>query len=263
MKPDYKNWVPKGMIVGLFAGAVICLVLFFLFGLRGLLLPNIIKIILKYVFLFGTLLFAAMGIWSFLLSRQFSYKGKRKLSKYIIEGIADYIEIPNGGKGLDVGCGSGALAIACAKRNPEALMIGIDRWGKEYASFSKVLCESNAEAEGTGNVIFQQGNALDLKFDDESFDAVCSNYVYHNIPKRDLQVVLLETLRVLKKNGVFAIHDNFSKPKYGNMEDFMKKLKKMGYEKVELIKTTNGMFMSESEARWMGLAGSMLLIGRK
>ena len=108
-----------------------------------------------------------------------------------------------------------------------------------------------------------QPSALDLKFDDESFDAVCSNYVYHNIPKRDLQVVLLETLRVLKKNGVFAIHDNFSKPKYGNMEDFMKKLKKMGYEKVELIKTTNGMFMSESEARWMGLAGSMLLIGRK
>ena len=43
--------------------------------------------------------------------------------------------------GLDVGCGSGALTIACAKRNPQGKMVGIDRWGKEYASFSLPLCE--------------------------------------------------------------------------------------------------------------------------
>ena len=27
-------------------------------------------------------------------------------------------------------------------------MVGIDRWGKEYASFSLPLCEKNAAAEG-------------------------------------------------------------------------------------------------------------------
>jgi hypothetical protein len=37
----------------------------------------------------------------------------------------------------------------------------------------------------------------------------------------------------------------------------------MGYQKVELIDTTNGMFMSPGEAKWMGLAGSTLLVGRK
>ena len=35
-------------------------------------------------------------------------------------------------------------------------MIGIDRWGKEYASFSRPLCEKNAKAEGVSNVSFQQ-----------------------------------------------------------------------------------------------------------
>ena len=35
----------------------------------------------------------------------------------------------------ELGCGSGALTIACAKKNPKAGMVGIDRWGKEYASF--------------------------------------------------------------------------------------------------------------------------------
>ena len=46
---------------------------------------------------------------------------------------------------LDVGCGSGALTIAVAKNNPEAKGFGVDRWGKEYAAFSKALCGENAE----------------------------------------------------------------------------------------------------------------------
>lgn len=82
----------------------------------------------------------------------FSYDGKRKISKRVIEGIAKYVTLPDGGRGLDVGCGSGALTIACAKRNPRAQMVGIDRWGKEYASFNLPLCERNAEAEGVRNV---------------------------------------------------------------------------------------------------------------
>ena len=74
---------------------------------------------------------------------------------------------------------------------------------------------------------------------------------------------LLETLRTLKKGGSFAIHDIMSWTKYGDMQAFVKKLKDMGYEKVELIDTTNGMFMKKSEAFWMGLSGSALLVGIK
>ena len=72
--------------------------------------------------------------------RAFSYDGERKLSKQTIEGIAQDVELPDGGVGLDVGCGSGALTIACSKRYPRGKMIGIDRCGKEYASYSMQLC---------------------------------------------------------------------------------------------------------------------------
>lgn len=201
MKPDYKNWMPKGMVLGFLCGAVICLILFLIFGLSPVLPQGIPKTILFIVFLLLTVVLTGVTIWMYLMYRAFSYNGKRQMSRTIIEGTAAYITIPKGGKGLDVGCGSGALTIAAAKRNPDAQIIGIDRWGKEYASFSKALCESNAKAENAANVQFQPGNALKLDFPDESFDAVMSNYVYHNIPSNDRQAILLETLRVLKKGG--------------------------------------------------------------
>lgn len=75
--------------------------------------------------------------------------------------------------------------------------------------------------------------------------------------------VLMETLRVLKKGGSFAIHDIFSKDKYGDMQDFLKKLKDLGYEQVDLIYTDNGQFMSPWEAKWMALSGSAILFGKK
>ena len=90
-----------------------------------------------------------------------------------------------------------------------------------------------------------------------------SNYVYHNIAGHDKQKLLLETLRVLKKGGTFAIHDLMSQSRYGDMNAFVKALKAQGYEDVRLIDTANGAFMGKKEAKWLGLAGSTLLVGKK
>ncbi len=261
MKPDYKNWLPKGMVLSAIAVTVVFLVLFIVFGVAGI-ISGTLKTVLFIVFLIAAIAGLCVSIWMILMYRAFSYDGRRQMSKQIIEGVAGYVKLPQGGKGLDVGCGSGALIIACAKRNPDASFVGIDRWGKEYASFNKPLCENNARAEGVSNVTFQQGDATHLDFPDESFDSVTSNYVYHNIPG-DRQKLLFETLRVLKKGGVFAIHDIFSKAKYGDMQVFLQKAKDLGYEEIELIDTTNGRFMTKGEAGWMGLSGSALLVGRK
>ena len=225
MKPDYKNWLPKGMVLSAVLITALCLILFILFGLTGL-VSGTLKTVLFIVFLLGTLAGLGVSVWMILMYRAFSYNGTRQMSKQIIQGIAEQVRLPEGGKGLDVGCGSGALAIACAKRNPKANFVGVDRWGKEYASFNKPLCERNAKAEGVRNVRFDRGDATALDFPDESFDAVVSNYVYHNIPVKDRQAVLLETLRVL-------------------------------------IDTAKGKFMTPWESKWMGLSGSGLLIGRK
>lgn len=194
----------------------------------------------------------------------FSYNGKKQFSRQIIDKVSDYVVLPENGKGLDVGCGSGALTIGCAKKNRSASMTGLERWGKEYASFNKPLCESNAKVEGVEkNTSFLKGDACKLDSADETFDAVTSNYCYHNIPSKDCQAIILETLRVLKKGGTFAIHNLCTTGKYGNMNELIQKLRNMGYEKVELLDTTDGLFMTKKEAGSMCLKGSALLIGKK
>ena len=259
-RSDYKNWMPKGMVLSAVIAAAVFLLLFIVFGLTGI-VSGTLKTVLFIVFLIGTIVCFCVSVWMIMMYRAFDYNGKRKMSRQIIEGVAEYVKIPDGGKCLDVGCGSGALTIAVAKRNPNAGVIGIDRWGKEYASYNKPLCERNAKAEGVSNTSFQKGDATKLDFADETFDAVTSNYVYHNIPG-DRQSYLLETLRTLKKGGTFALHDIFSKSKYGDMQAFVKKLKDMGYEKVELIETTDK-YMKKLEAVLMELSGSALLTGIK
>jgi ubiquinone/menaquinone biosynthesis C-methylase UbiE len=261
MKPDYRNWVPKYILylLGLFAILCCLATMIFQWALHG----GTTKVIWSSVLLVAAILLTAAFLWMARMYRAFSYDGKRKLSKDIVEGIASYVKVPKNGLALDVGCGSGALTIAVAKRNPSALVIGVDRWGKEYASYNKSLCEKNAKAEGVHRVEFREGDAVQLDFPDEGFDAVVSNYVYHNITGVDRQQVLLETLRVLKKGGSFALHDIFSKGKYGDMPSFINRLKGMGYEKVQMIDTTDGKFMTKKEAAMYSLRYSAILYGRK
>lgn len=90
-----------------------------------------------------------------------------------------------------------------------------------------------------------------------------SNYVYHNINGADKQALLLESLRVLKKGGVFALNDDMKPRMYGDMEEFAEKLRKMGYQEVRIIDTAREAFGSHRRAALMMLGDSRMLAGRK
>lgn len=260
---DYKNWVPKGMAYGIAAGTAALAVGSVAAWTMGARLQRKARIALRTGMGLGLAACGAFTAWCFFARRQFSYEGKRQLSRTIVEGTAGRLVVPEGSAVLDVGCGFGALTIAVAKRNPGAKVIGVDLWGPEYASFSKELCESNAQAEGVTNVSFEAGDARHLPFADESFDAVTSNYVYHNITGSNKQDLLRETLRTLRKGGTFAIHDLMGPARYGDMQAFAQSLRDEGYERVELIPTDDGLFMGKAEATVMMLTGSTLLVGVK
>ena len=117
MKPDYKNWIPKGMMFSLIAGTALSLALLLVFGVFGIEVSGKLRVVLGVVFGVAFVVCAKYTQWCVYAYRSFSYDGERKLSKQIIDGTAEHITLPEGGVGLDIGCGSGALTIACAKRN--------------------------------------------------------------------------------------------------------------------------------------------------
>ena len=257
---DYKNWLPEWLCPMGVAGCGVC----------AAVLASALKKQRKQgvgkrcsiVAGVAMLVMTALTTWAAVLTHAFSYRNEKGVARRILNGVSAQVKLPDGGCGLDVGCGSGALTIACAKQNPQARMVGVDLWGKNYA-YSCEVCENNARLEGVDNVAFRAGDARQLDFPNESFDAVTSNFVYHNIPAADHQALLLETLRVLKKGGVFVIHDIMPRSKYGDMDAFAAQLRALGYKEVQLIETTNGLFTSRGKAMLMRMNGAKLLIGKK
>ena len=101
MKTDYKNWMPKGMILSFAAGAIVFLLMCLLFACAGW-ASGAWQTALTALLAVLAVFFCGLTVWSVLMYRAFSYNGKRQLSRQIIEGVAAYIRLPQGGKCLDI-----------------------------------------------------------------------------------------------------------------------------------------------------------------
>ena len=93
---------------------------------------------------------------------------------------------------LEIGCGPGALASALRRWYPNAEITAIDR-DSEFIRFAK---------ERENEVSFLEGDALQLPFEDASFDVTISNTVSEHISP---PAFYGEQLRVLKPNGVCLV----------------------------------------------------------
>lgn len=252
----YGNWMSNPvfyMVGGLLAlAAVLAALSFTVFRLT----------MLGVIFVIAAVILLVLLCWIAWIRRQYAFGGGGMMER-VHQTILSHLDYDGKGTLLDVGCGSGALSIRAALTWRSAQVTGIDYWGTAYG-YGQSMCEKNAASEGVAaRCTFRHGDANRLDFPDESFDAVVSNYVYHNITGADKQKLLLETLRVLKKGGVFALNDEMKPRLYGDMEAFAQRLRDMGYEEVRLIDTATEAFGSRRRAALMMLGDSRLLVGRK
>jgi ubiquinone/menaquinone biosynthesis C-methylase UbiE len=103
---------------------------------------------------------------------------------------------------LDIGSGTGLLAIVLAKEHPEWQVTGIDI-SEDMLNLAR---ETAARNDLSGRVLFQNASAEDLPFPDGSFDLVVSNASLHLW--KDPVKVMDEIARVTAPGGYCLIWDN-------------------------------------------------------
>jgi SAM-dependent methyltransferase len=117
-------------------------------------------------------------------------------SQRLAEPFLDFVAANlHGAAALDVGCGTGSLSFAMARRDPTASVTGCD-------ISEALLAHGRAANPYPDRVRFEPGNACALPFPDNSFDLVLSSLVLMFVP--DGALAAREMARVAKPGGVVA-----------------------------------------------------------
>lgn len=104
--------------------------------------------------------------------------------------------VSEGSRALDVCCGTGDWALSLSEEvGSSGEVIGLD-FSKNMLS----VAEEKKQTLHANNVKFIHGNAMELPFDDHSFDYVTIGFGLRNVP--DYLTVLKELHRVVKPEGI-------------------------------------------------------------
>jgi ubiquinone/menaquinone biosynthesis C-methylase UbiE len=119
--------------------------------------------------------------------------------------LIDQADIRAGQSVLDLGCGTGTLAILVRQSHPNADVTGLD------ADPDMLKVARYKSARQNTPVKFDVGMTYDLPYPDESFERVLSSIMIHHLKTPDKKRTAREIHRVLKPGGQLHIVD-FGRP---------------------------------------------------
>jgi ubiquinone/menaquinone biosynthesis C-methylase UbiE len=106
---------------------------------------------------------------------------------------------------LDIGCGTGTLALMIKTQLPATQVIGLD------ADQSALATAKRKSLIAKQTIQFDQGMSYELPYSDHSFDSVVSSLFFHHLSVPNKVKTMAEIKRVLKPRGRFLLAD-FGKP---------------------------------------------------
>lgn len=119
--------------------------------------------------------------------------------------LVEEASIQKNNRVLDLGCGTGTLAILFKQACPETEVIGLD-------ADEHILEIARDKIRKSGlNITLESGMASVLTYSDESFDLVMSSLVFHHLNRENKARALEEVYRILRPAGHLLIAD-FGKP---------------------------------------------------
>lgn len=140
--------------------------------------------------------------------------------------LIEQAEFADGQRVLDLGCGTGTLAVLIKEIHPKVEATGID-------GDAKILAIAKRKAAKKGvDIQFDEGLSFKLPYADESFERVVSSLFFHHLMRADKLNTLREVLRVLKTDGELHIAD------WGLPSNFLMKIASRGIELLDGAETT-------------------------
>lgn len=127
-------------------------------------------------------------------------------ARRVHERLLDHAGIRTGQRVLEIGCGTGTLLTALARRHPDVEAIGID---PDAASLRRARRKA---AKANLKINFQPAYAGDLPLPDASVDRVLSSLMLHHLDRAEHGRALREVRRVLRPDGELHVLDVLSEP---------------------------------------------------
>lgn len=115
--------------------------------------------------------------------------------------LVEQVSISSNEKVLDLGCGTGTLAIMLKQNYPGSELTGVDVDPKVLEIAKKKAMEKDVD------INFNLGTCSELPYPDNYFDVVTSSLMFHHLTRENKIRTLQEIFRVLKPHGELHVAD--------------------------------------------------------
>jgi ubiquinone/menaquinone biosynthesis C-methylase UbiE len=141
--------------------------------------------------------------------------------------LLEHARIKEGESVLDLGCGTGTLAVGIKKASPKAKVFGLD-------ADPAMLERAGTKASEAGvEIAFDEGLSNDLPYEDRSFDVVVSTLFFHHLTDEAKADTADEMRRVLRPGGRTLIAD------WGRSQDPVMRMAFLSVQLLDGFRTTS------------------------